>query len=375
MKKLFIYCAALCLLISCRKKELPQEEYAERVFYINCNIDGQATKLEAGNNDYYMNTSCGRDSDVYFFRGDLAQTTYVNGRDYAISVIISDYKVTAASTLVNVDSVLLVGNHLYNTQVIPDKQQKVSFVPLKPNDGAASFIWSITDGKSDQRSSTAYSITETLDVSKTYTVTLDYNNGQGSCASVHRNEFKIGNRLQTTVTAKRDSSNLSEQRYRLSYTLPQGQAPYSCKWTFADGSTSTNPMPTSLFQQGLKQIVKLDFYNGMGDTCVSYYQLDPVNGEPCHANYVASFQPVKNTTIFSTVKILLTDKEGKVYSSGQMIQPEGSYFTIENSSPYKSNDHGHSTRSVKIKFKCLVGDGNKTISLDNGEGVIAVAHQ
>ncbi len=374
MRKLFIYSILVFLVFSCRKKELPQEQPTERVFYVNCNIDGVATKMEAGNSDYYMATSCGRDSNIYFFRGDLAQTSYASGRDYAISVIVSDYRVTNTTELVNVDSVLLPGNHLYNAQIIPGNTQTVSFVPVKP-ESSGTFTWSLTDGNSDLRSYTSYSVVESLPVGKTYTMMLNYNDIQGSCQQTHRNVFRIGNRLQTTISAKRDSTNLSEQRYELSYTIPPGQAPFNCKWSFADQTVSTTYKTTKVFSLGQTQIIRLDLYNAMGDTCTSFYQLNPVNGQPCHANYMAKFQPVKNTSIFSTVKILLTDKNGRVYSSGELVQPETSYFKIEGSDPYKTNDQGQATRSVKIKFNCVVSDGTKSIRLENGEALIAVAHQ
>src|SRR5688572_17927423 len=219
MKKLLLFSIAFSALFSCKKKELPHEENTERVFYINCDIDGERKKLEAGNNDYYMNTSCGRDSNVYYFQGDLAQTSFANGRDYAISVIISDYKVSDAALAVNVDSVLLLGDHLYNTKVIPGTSQKVSFVPVKENVGA-NFTWTLSDGNADVRTSNIYSLTESFDVGKTYTVNMHYDKTDGSCGETHTNVFRMGNKLQTNVTAVRDSLVMSELRYKLSYSIP-----------------------------------------------------------------------------------------------------------------------------------------------------------
>lgn len=373
MKKLLVYSIALGTLFSCKKKELPHEEYTERVFYINCDINGEAKKLEAGNNDYYMNTSCGRDSNVYYFQGDLSQTSYSNGRDYALSVIISDYKTSEPNMAVNVDSVLLIGDHLYNTKVIPESTQVVSFTPLKPDDGSL-FEWSFSDGHGDTRVRHGYSITEALDIAKTYTATLSYTNTQGSCFTQHSNVFRIGNKLQTNVTATRDMSS-SELKYNFMYSVPAGLGPYSCKWSFGDGLTSTSYVAPKVFlNNNVTSLVKLELLDSYGDTCISYYQMHQTTGQLCHANYVANFQPVKISKIFSTVKIVLTDKEGKTYTS-EMTQPETSYFQIQSSEPYKVNSKGQATRSVKVKFNCKVSDGSKTISINNAEGVIAVAHQ
>lgn len=375
MKKLLVYSIAFGILFSCKKKELPHEEYTERVFYINCDIDGQAKKLEAGNNDYYMNTSCGRDSNVYYFQGDLSQTSYANGRDYAISVIISDYKVSEPALVVNVDSVLLLGDHLYNTKVIPGKTQVVSFTPEKPDDGSQ-FVWKLTDGAADTRTFEAYSITQSLNVAKIYTATLSYSSITGGCDKEHKSVFRIGNKLQTNITASRVNLGSSDVRYTLDYpTLPAGLGPYTCKWTFDDASTQSTKVAVKTFQAtNLWETVKLELFDSFGDTCVSYYQLHLTTGQLCHANYTAKFQPIKNTSVFSTVKVLLTDKEGKTYSS-DIMQPDASYFQILNSDPYKVNDKGQTTRSVKIKFNCLVGDGSKTIAINNAEGLVAVAHQ
>jgi hypothetical protein len=364
-------------LASCKKQEkLPVEQSGEPVFFVDCQIDGTHRRFEAGNDDYFMNTSWGKDSgNIYFFRGDLYQPSPANGRDYSIAIIINDYKVSPSGAAINPDSALRIGQHLYNDRNISGTNQTVSFKPLKDQESLATYNWTITDGLTDTRTSAGYSLTETFDVNKTYSVSLNYGDILGVCATSHTNVFRTGHNLQTTISSATTTPTIPDMiGYKFSYTIPSS-GNYNCSWQFADGTSTSVVSPKHDFANGETSVVKLTLRNNV-DTCVSYYQVNATNGAAaCQANYSAVFQPVINTRLYSTVTVLLTDRDGVVYSSHDTIQPQSSSFSLMEVRDYKTNAAGEPTKQLHVRFNCVVKNGSRSITLNNGEALMGVAYK
>ena len=222
----------------------------------------------------------------------------------------------------------------------------------------------------------SYSVSKLLDAGKTYSVSLTYDDGIGTCISSHQNEFKVGRLLQTTVSAMRESP-LYELHYKFSENSV-GTPPYSYIWDFGDSSPkSYEASPTHSF--GIvngRHKVKLVLIDSKKDTCISYYQIPGSPENMCEANYTATFTPLENTKIFGSVTVLLTDPSGTVYSSRDYIQGPDSWFNIVSVNNYSlKNKYGESTKSVNVKFNCKVKNGNKIINLTNGEAMFAVSYE
>jgi hypothetical protein len=188
----------------------------------------------------------------------------------------------------------------------------------------------------------------------------------------HVNVFRIGNKLQTTVSATQNTTIPDELRYDFNYTVPFSSQ-YKCTWNFGDGTTATTYTASHVFQTGMSRVQLTLVDLNSHDTCISYYQINA--GQPCHANYKASFQPVVNTRLYSTATILLTDRDGTVYSSHDTIQPPSSYFELMGVNDYRTNNAGEPTKKLNLKFNCVVKNGARSINLANGTAVIAVAYK
>ncbi len=339
-------------------------------------MDGTPLNIEAGNDEYYMNSSWYRQdaSNLYVYKANLAKQ---NGSGYQVTILINDYRPTLPDALMNPDSALWLGDHLYNDNSSTGLTQNVTFKPVKPMDPSSYYGWTVTDGVTPKSyggtGDEGYSISCVLDAGKTYSVTLNYNDGLGVCGQSHVNVFNVGSKLQTTVVAVRDP-NASELKYNFSYTLPSQYNGVNCLWQFPNASTDTNPLTTRVFQQGT-YVVKLKLTDNTGDSCLSYYQVNATNGQACDANYVAIFAPVQNIRLYSTVTVLLTDPNGKVYSTQGLVQPQSSNFEIMNVSDYNANEKGEPTKRLKVKFNCVVKNGNTEINLKNGEARIAVSYK
>lgn len=377
MKKYILYPLVLLLAVSsCNKtKVLPEPEITEPHFYMSCEMDGKPLSIKAGNEDYYMNSSWyHQDSaSIYVYKGNLAKQT---GTGYQLTVLINDYQNAPVSAFMSPDSTLRPGEHLFYDQNSSGLTQKVIFTPVKAEEASATYSWELTDGVTtkhyDGKQNNWYSIAPVLKSGKNYSVTLSYNDGTGTCAEQHTNVFRAGSGLQTTVTAEKLGGG--ELIYRLSYTNYSNM--YSaCQWMLPDQSVISAPTFTKIFSPGTSLIKLMLSDKSSGDSCISYYQLNASYGNPCDANYTAKFLPVQNSRLYSSIIVLLTDPEGRVYSSQNLVQPQTSSFEILSVENYGTNDKGEATKRLKVKFDCLVKNGGQEIKLSNGEAAIAIAYK
>lgn len=365
------------LFSSCKKKDLPGSEPTAPEFVASFEVQGNTVKLEAGNNDYYMNSSYYWDTlqGLYVCKGDLRQKTFQMGGGYALTILFNDTKTSNAAAFVNIDSALILGDHFYNDMNTSGLTQRVDFTPLKAHNNNADYHWSVYDGSTTKNYTDVYSISPNLEVGKTYSVTYTAKDDAGVCFASHTNLFKAGSKLQTNVTVTRDLA-IPEMRYKLSYDLPGYPSSFRCRWDFGDNTTSTAINPTKLYQPGTYTVGLTLVDKNMNDSCISYYQLNATNGIACDANYFAKFNnTIQNSRLYSSVTILLTDPNGKVYTSHDLIQPQTSSFQVLSVSDYVLNDAGQQTKRVKVRFNCVLNHGTESINLNNGEAVIAVSYK
>ena len=214
MKKIILYSVGFIFVFSsCKKKqELPQPEITDPHFYVNCDMDGQALNIVAGDDNYYMNSSWFRQdsTNINVYKANLAKQT---GSGYQVTILIDDTKYTAANGAMYPDSALTIGAHLYNDQNTSGLSQSIEFTAAKVSNGISSYGWSFKDGINTPTNlpSTVDNdfVSHVFEVGKTYSVTLNYDDGVGNCSSIFTNVFKTGSKLQTTIMRKEITLNLN----------------------------------------------------------------------------------------------------------------------------------------------------------------------
>jgi hypothetical protein len=95
----------------------------------------------------------------------------------------------------------------------------------------------------------------------------------------------------------------------------------------------------------------------------------------CNANYNAYFTPLPNPKALSAITIKVIDPNGVEYSSSTLNQPNSNKFEIISVEEYKLNERTETTKKLKLKFNCTLQSGSNTISVNNGEAVIAVSYK
>ena len=359
---------------ACSKKKLPAEPNQDPVFYLKGDIDGKAINFEAGNLNYFMKTSFDWDTtNVCVFKGDLSEQSCNKGcAGYGIKFFLNDSKITTPNTGANLGSVLRIGEYIFNDKDLPSMYYRITLNPLSSNMGQETFNW-IVEGSNVFATSNKYCLTTILNASNVYSITLGYDNGIG-CGSSHQNVFAAGNPLQTTVVGKRNLT-LPGAVYDFSCQAT-GMPPYQYFWDFGDGTVSNVSNPNHSFAVVLngRTKIKLRLIDANKDTCLSYYQVQNSGDPTCDANFTSSFTPIPNYKAFSSITLIVTDPNGIVYTSKDVIQPATSSFQVIEVADYLENETNHPTKRLKAKVNCILVNGNKQIKLSNAELSIALAY-
>ena len=381
MKKIIVY-SFLFLIVSasCKKqKELPVPLVTDPHFFVKCEMDGQPLDIEAGDQDYYMNSSWFyQDSErVFVYKANLAKQL---GTGYQITVLINDDKPAQVNEKMNPDNTLITGTNLFNDQNTTGITQIIKFEPTKEEVSSSSYFWSINDGSKITTYGVPgienrYSISDIFTVGKTYSVTFNSDNNDGVCDDNLTNVFVAGNKLQATINSVRDAST-PDLKYILNYTLLNPNSNIKCLWTFPDATTDETPTPSKFFVPGRHKITLKLTDKVTGDSCTSNYHLTASTSDlVCNANYKATFSPIHNDRFYSSVTILLTTPDGTVFSSKNLVQPNESNFEIISVENYKNNEKNEATRGLGLKFNCVVKNGTSEITLRNGTAKVAVAYK
>ncbi len=353
---------------SCKKK-LPEDDNSTNPeFYFKCDINGFPINLKAGVNNYYMYSLHEQNVDsVYVYRGDLKQKDCNTGCEYGVSIQINDFKISTKGASMKPDSGLFVGDYQFNDGVLNPLFYNAYFIPLT-NSSANTYQWRFSDGTT-QYTNQAYKLFKT---NTTQSVALLFTQSQQACSTTHTNVFTIGNELQTNISAFRNPDLQS-----LEYTFTSNSTstlPVTYYWEFGDGASSTLTNPTHIYANQTTFRPKLTLSSG-SITCVSYYQAPCFTYTVCNANYNAYFTPLPNPKALSAITIKVIDPNGIEYSSSTLNQPNSNKFEIISVEEYKLNERTENTKKLKLKFNCTLQSGSNTISVNNGEAVIAVSYK
>jgi hypothetical protein len=360
----------LVLLAGCRKKPMPVAEPEPPVFYASAVVDGQQVTLEAGNNDYYMFSSNGRDSNnVRYFNAELKKSGCTAPCASELRFRIEDDK-PAQQGSANIDAALSPGIYSMNNRVPDPAEFNSKFIPVVQFKDGSEYKWTLDAGDGQPQVFNSYNFSAILQAHKAYTVTHRYLDLTG-CAAEHTNIFYPGG-VQTTVTAIKDPSTTM-----LQYTFACNTQAKSYHWEFGDGKSSNYWKPVhkyeSTSQDDEHYTVTLTIVTEQNDTCVTRYQVVAGTGEGCFANFTASFNGIPLPPARPRVTVYYTDPSGVVYSSDKVLQPDHATFVIESSENYNPNERGEATRRMKVRYNCRLGANGVEKPIE-GEAVIAVSY-
>ena len=363
--------------VSCKKEHAtPTTTTNSPVFYFNGTVDGIATSINAGLNNYYMYSSYTQDSNqVYNFSGDLKQT---NLSANSISITINDYKVSGVNVPTNIDSSLQDGLYAYNipgTGTVSTTSYRVSFYAQTSNGIPQTYAWDFGDGATSSLANPIH----------TYITAGNYNaslavNYSGGCSSSVSNPIRANKSnasFKTSVSYTADSVNQT-----FNFSLNANKPVVSYVWNFGDGITSNLASPAHTYSNSALYTVSLlavDSVTLAYDTAHMNLNIATGTYQHCLTNFTDSIA-VKNTInnlALSKVTVNYTDAAGNIYTSKNALQPSASTFQILSVGNYQNNTNNQSTKQVHVKFSCVVYNTalNKSIQITNADAVIALAYK
>lgn len=367
MKKYIYFLGIIFIASACKKEKLPeQQDFNSPEFFVKCSVDGVLVSIEAGKNDNYMFASSKVNPDsVRVYCAEIKQKNCSNACGYSLKFEINDYKLSIYPS--SIDTALRSGFYQINDSVLTPLYYRGTFFTSSSSSITPSLNWLVNNGQPKQGNNITYTFL------KNTTPTISLSKADALCSQTHSNQFKIGNDFNFNISAYRDTTIL-KRNFTFSAFPNVNSTGYTYFWEFGDGSRSQLTNPTHAYAQPGLYRVKLTLVNSLGISEVGYYQIDATNPTICDGNYFANFVGVPNKKAFSAVNVVLVDNEGKEYSTKNSNQTINAGVEISSVEEYKATGGGQKTKKLKIRFNCNVFDGSKTISIQNGEAVIAVGY-
>ncbi len=375
MKGLYTIVAVFTLLtVSCNKKALPEPAAEEPDFFVDATISEQPVLREAGNSDYYMNSSYGfvDSTSVYVVKGDLSKPCS-NGCDYGFAVFINDFHTSAKGTPMDISKTLVKGSYLYTDKIFPSTLFNLNLKPVEPYNSRNSYTWQVISNNAPEIKAVGYNFPSShqLKAGDVYTITL-FTDDISGCFTQHSRIYKVGTTLGN-IEAVRTSANLD---YNFSVKNFPGQPGDSYLWSFGDGGSLEGKDVTHQFtlQPGYYD-TKLQIITVNKDTVEFHYQIPGTVDQICLANFDSDFTGIPVKRSYSRVTVEVTDPSGKVFTTSYVDQPVTSFFNIDEISDYQNNKNGEPTKKLQIRLSCTLRNGTEQIELKNGRASIAVAYK
>ena len=363
-------------LVSCKKDD-PDSGTKEEIFKLDAEVGSSTINFIAGKNNYYMHTDYLKDSnDIFCFSGTLGDFNLCNSTDLsncsnALSITIRDNK-TADSQTSNVQESIQSNSYDYRGPVTGVVEgYTVQFQSNIWGGGNYIYQWDFGDGNSSS----------SLNPSHFYDAS---NPNVEPCLTVTDLTTGLTSKLCNPINLESDCIPSFEYDISASTsyvvifknTLFGSFGILPPLWKEGNGNFSA-VQPVILSSHPVTKVCAKDSTN----QCLNMKCMNIIPDSVAHqgiANFDFNYTPVidYSSTDFSKITIVWYDENGKKYESNKYQQPSTSYFTINETSNYKINVKGSSTKKIDIEFSCILFGDNlfDQIEINNASGIFGLAH-
>ncbi|MEX0968442.1 MAG: PKD domain-containing protein [Bacteroidia bacterium] len=350
----------IALLSGCRENDLPQPQNGDPVFFVKGMINGNQMEITAGEHDYYMFTSHGRDThQVISFTGEFRKLNCSSNCPGTLTITIRDKQ---AGGLLDIEQALAPGDYPFRS---PLPSYVVQFMADTLKMGQGYYNWDFGDNTFSQEASPLHVFNIVDPQRQVFPVTLTITNSVG-CISSITNIIDFANRNCHTYF-DHDPPNSSIVSF---FSYPTGSDPVRHVWSVGGTVFSNDPNPVHDFRQPGVYEVTLEVMDSIN--CLSTYSRNVnVLTQNCAANFTYT---LLNAPDFSKVTITWIDENGKIYSSGIRAQPAQSYFRVLNSEKYEINENQQPTMKLSVQFDGWLYSDTDSIKFEDFSGEIGVAY-
>ncbi|MFZ4796306.1 MAG: hypothetical protein ACOYMA_02360 [Bacteroidia bacterium] len=354
---------------SCNTKEEPKNYIGNAVFYAAGNMDNSAFVMEAGNNNFIMETSNGSDTlNIKTFTGTLAKNC--NSCTEKLSIIFRNYEIGSSANW-QADSVFKVGKwYSFYKDILPPSGYKVIFKNESVGIGNVDYKWDFGGGFGNLSESPEF----VFNSEGMKSIKLSANFKDANCNSkienpIYINPSNLNGYIDFTYT------NIGNNVFRCVVQNADSNT-HRFIWHYLD-STNSNPkgiifeLP-AFSNEGVYQVDLLAINKATNDTFKVTKNLATAANTNCSANFSYSITPVRDTLQFNKIIVDYTSASGVKYSSRNIEQFTG--FLVNEITNYKDIVPGKKTIKVKVQFTCKVSDGINTIELKDVNAVFAFSY-
>jgi hypothetical protein len=372
------------LLITCKKEHIePSVVNGTPVFYFNGTVNGSPVSLDAGVSSYYMYSSYSQSpGGLYSFIGNLQQ---VSSSKSSIEFIINDYRILSSGAQeTNIATSLDTGSYSY--YLTNNYQYVIHFTPTLGTVAPASYVYNFGDGNTLAGSGTPISPYHTYYHLGKYNTSLFVKFADGDTASISNqlnlNSNNVSSLFSDSIIQSISLDTLGRAIINYNPRVFNGSGTFTYHWSFNDPTapstdTSASANPTYTFGDTVGMVISAVKITEASDTIIT--NINSGNSKYARAHLVNySIIPhtvVPNTEGLSTITIIYTDASGNSYTSVDSTLASGSNFQIVSVSNYQNNENNQTTKMLHVKFNCTLYNGSNSITIKNGDAVIAVAYK
>ncbi len=383
----------MCSLVSCSDElALPESSALENpVFQVEALIDGQNTLIQAGEDNYLMSTDFNIDDDTLLaFQSRFDQ---VNCGNQCWEELFFEFRsaVSFRQSSFSIDEALILEENYLFSPVLSDTMvtilgntfevgfqntsYDVSTSPAFPTE----WLWTFENGNTD----TAENPTLTYEDPGVYSVCLQMTNlltGGSVCTIENCKEINLESNTticNVDIVATQDSSTSNV----ILQAIPEGSAAFTFLWSDNSTGSTTTVSPNTPISS---YCVTVTTANGCtAETCIV---VDFIQGGfipvYCYAGFDYVVEEIKDSVVsvipgqlLGTVVIGYQAEDGTVYRSDMAPEEPSGTFQILSIEPYEDNENRQPTVKAEIVFSgTLYSSTGESIEIDNGAGVIGVAH-
>jgi hypothetical protein len=385
MKKLkiavFLFIISM-FLITCKKEHIqPSATNGTPIFYFNGTVNGSPVSIDAGVSNYYMYSSYTQGANgLYSFIGNLQQ---VSGTKSSIEFIINDNRLLSiGGSETNIAASLDTGSYnYYYVGGIP--QDSAIFKPSWGTAKPSSYTYNFGDGI--KYTGTGNPITywhiyshpgNNYKTSLSVLFTDGITDSSSNPLTLHTSGAILTDSVQETI-----AGNVVTFKCK----AMGGSGPYRYMWNFGDSSSissgldsSSSPTASHTYDTSFTGVYQalVKVYDASNDSIYSYVSAATSTNSKHLVNYYIPYvYSVPNKLGLSNVTIVYTDPSGQIYTTKDSIQSAGSNFQIVSVSNYQNNENNQTTKMLHVKFNCTLYNGSNSITIKNGDAVIAVAYK
>lgn len=368
VKQLWLVLALITLLSACNKKEYPPsfQMSGNPVVYLHATVDNQSVSLVSGESGNTCRASYtqGKDS-LYLFTGEIGNTTCFNCYS-TFRLQLSDIKTRAPGVAVPADQVLKPGKRNWLSEL---NSVFTSEFSARSNIQIKHLSWRIDDGLVLTDTAIRYSFSKAGEHKLSLTI-----NTVNNCETTVEQKIFVDDAngfFAAQVSASKEQGN----GVRFRPTIQGGKAPFSYRWTFTDGSETSQESALKTFITEGAFPVKLVVKDAANHTCeTNYIYVTDKDNSSCTAEIkMPSVQ--QKITAFNGVRLVYKDANNVKYQSGVISQPQDAYFEIIDSAPYEPNENGESTQLLTFRFSVLMQSANKQIRIKSEKATMIVAYK